>query len=105
MVLSSVISLVKGEAVVPKLRSGQSIQIAITGGPASEKKRLDATYSISKNGVLMMWKIGKIKAAGKTKAALAKEIAAAYKKAEIYDGPVFQLFNPDYGDEDFSDLQ
>lgn len=67
MVLFSVISLVKGEAVVPKLRPGQLIQIAITSVPASEKKRLDATYSISKNGVLTMSKIGKIKAAGKTK--------------------------------------
>jgi len=80
------------------IRPGQTLNIGVTGVAVSEKGRLDNNYSVSKEGKVTMWKIGPVQAAGKTKAALAKEIAAAYRKAGIYENPVFQVFSDGGGE-------
>ena len=74
-----------------KIRAGQTLVVRVMGVADSEKGRLDNLYSVSKKGKMTMWKIGAIQAAGKTKAALAEEIAAAYRKAGIYEDPVFLI--------------
>lgn len=75
------------------IRVGAPLQISISGVPVSEKGRLDATYSVSRDGYIEMWKIGRVKAAGLSKSALAASIASKFKAAEIYTDPVFQVFN------------
>ncbi|MDA7908088.1 polysaccharide biosynthesis/export family protein [Akkermansiaceae bacterium] len=75
------------------IRTGQTLQISITGVPVAEKGRLDAVYSVSDSGYINMWMIGSVKASGMTKDALARSIAAKYKAAEIYTNPVFQVFS------------
>ena len=83
------------------IRAGQSLAIRITGVAKIDQARLNATYSVDPKGMLTMWKIGKIKAQGKTKAELAKELSDAYKKAGIFDAAVFQIFADNGGDVKF----
>ncbi len=75
------------------VRSGQTLQISITGVPVSEKGRLDNVYSVSASGTITMWQIGSVRAAGLTKSELAQNIAEKYKAAEIYTDPVFQIYS------------
>ncbi len=75
------------------IRPDQALTISISGVPVAEKGRLDANYSVSSAGYITMWKIGRVKASGLTKSALAVSIANKYKAAEIYTGPVFQVFS------------
>lgn len=80
-------------SVNAQIRPDQSLTISISGVPVAEKGRLDANYSVSSSGYITMWYIGKVKAAGLSKEALATSIANKYKAAEIYTGPVFQVFS------------
>lgn len=89
--LIAVLSLASANAQI--VRTGQTLQISITGVPVSEKGRLDATYSVSGDGYIEMWMIGKVKASGLSKSALATKIASQYKAAQIYTNPVFQVFS------------
>ncbi|MEN8772504.1 MAG: polysaccharide biosynthesis/export family protein [Akkermansiaceae bacterium] len=75
------------------VRNGQTLQISITGVPVSEKGRLDAVYSVSGDGYIEMWMIGKVKASGLSKSALATKIAGQYRVKQIYTNPVFQVFS------------
>lgn len=86
---------VKQVGFVRKIRAWQILQIGVTGVPDIEKMRLETTYKVDAKGMLTMWKIGAIKAQGKTKPDLAKALTAAYKAAEIYDAAVFQVFSDD----------
>jgi protein involved in polysaccharide export with SLBB domain len=83
------------------IRSGQALHIRITGVEKIDQARLDATYSVDPKGMLTMWKIGKVKAQGKTNAELVKELSAAYKKAGIFENAVFHIFEDDGGDVEF----
>lgn len=93
------ITLASGQSI----RTGQTLQISITGVPVSEKGRLDNIYSVSNTGYITMWKIGTVKASGLTKTALANSIANKYKAAQIYTSPVFQVYSK--GDEITQDAQ
>ena len=75
------------------IRGKQILQISITGVPIAEQGRLNSTYPVSEDGYIEMWKIGRIKAAGASKAALATTIASRYKAAQIYTSPVFQVMS------------
>ena len=73
------------------IKPNQSLQISIQGVPAAEQSRLNSKYQVSASGYITMWKIGTIKASGKTKDQLAASIAAAYRAKGIYTAPVFQV--------------
>lgn len=75
------------------IRVGAPLQISISGVPVAEQGRLNATYPVSQDGYISMWKIGRVKASGMSKSALALSIASKYKAAEIYTDPVFQILN------------
>jgi len=75
------------------VRPDQRLGLSISGVPVSEKGRLDAEYSVSSDGYITMWIIGRVKASGLTKSALAASIASKYKAAQIYTDPVFQVFS------------
>lgn len=76
------------------------LHISIGGVPDSEKARITGIYPVDLDGFLTMWKVGKIDTKKKTKSELAKEIAAAYTKAKIYDRPVFQVISNGSSDRD-----
>ena len=73
------------------IRAGQTLTVAITGVPVSEKGRIDNTYTVSESGTVTMWMIGTVKASGMSKTAFASSIARKYQAAEIYTHPVFQV--------------
>lgn len=75
------------------IESGQAIEITVQGVPPSEAARLNGTYPVSDGGYITMWEVGDIRAAGVDSAVLGKRIAAAYKAAEIYTNPTFQVIS------------
>lgn len=90
---------VKQVGLISKIRVGQILQLRVTGVPPASKKEIDAVYRVDPKGMVAVWKIGAIKAQGKTKAEFAKNLAAAYKKAGIFEAAVFKVFSDDnWGD-------
>lgn len=75
------------------IEAGQAINITVQGVPASEAARLNGTYPVSDSGVIRMWEVGSIRAAGVDSSVLAQRIEQAYKAAEIYTNPVFQVIS------------
>ncbi|NNC90257.1 MAG: hypothetical protein HKN82_17510 [Akkermansiaceae bacterium] len=75
------------------IESGQAIEVQILGVPPGEQSRVAATYSVSDDGFVNMWQIGRIKAAGLSTDALARKIEAAYRAAEIYTSPTIQVMS------------
>jgi polysaccharide export outer membrane protein len=75
------------------IESGQAIQITVQGVPPSEAARLNGTYPVSDSGYIRMWQVGTIRAAGIDSSVLGQRIEAAYKAAEIYTDPTFQVLS------------
>ena len=84
---------VKEVLTPPLIRANQVLRIAVSGPPLTVKGKIDAEYAVSSDGMLKVWKLEPIKAHGKTKAALAKELAEAYRKAGIITAGVFQVIS------------
>jgi len=87
------IALVLGMPVLQggPVEAGRAIQITVQGVPPAEQARLNGTYPVSDGGYIRMWQVGNIRAAGLDSNALAQSIEAAYKNAEIYSSPNFQV--------------
>ena len=49
-----------------KIRAGQTLDISVTGVAIGDKGRLGNTHQVDGGGDLVMWKIGKIRAVGRT---------------------------------------
>lgn len=82
-----------GQGMKPKAQS-KTLKITVEGVSDAEKARINSTYPINANGLITMWKIGRIDTKEKTIEQLEKKIAAAYRRAEIYDRPVFRIAGP-----------
>ena len=79
-----------GQLIEPKKQS-VLLDVRIDGVSLAEKGRINSSYQVAEDGCITMWKVGKIETREKTYEELAVEIAAAYKKAGIYDHPVFTV--------------
>lgn len=75
------------------IEADQAVDIVVQGVPSTEAARLNGKYSVSSSGYIHMWEVGQIKAAGVDSSTLARRIEAAYKNAEIYTSPTFQVFS------------
>jgi len=78
---------------IANIEAGRSIQITIGGVPAEEKAKIDATYPVSKEGMVNLPFIGKMKAAGKTAEELKAAIEKAYVDGGIYEAPEIQILS------------
>lgn len=74
-----------------QIKKGYSVQITIQGVPSEEKLRIDGTYPVSESGYVNMPFISQVRAAGVRADQLAKVLESAYKSAEIYRNPTFQV--------------
>ena len=72
----------------PKNLTGRDgLEIQIAEGGRTEKGFPSSKYVVDDDGMITMWKIGKVQTKGKTHDALAKEIAAAYEKTYLDKEP------------------
>jgi protein involved in polysaccharide export with SLBB domain len=76
-----------------QIEAGTSVQIAIMGVPSEEKGRIDGLYPVSESGTINLPFVNKIRAAGLSPENLAVVIQNAYKAAEIYNNPTFQVIS------------
>lgn len=81
--------------LMAEIKSGQAIQITISGVPVEEKGRFDQMYPVSASGMINMPIIGLVRAAGLSSDALATILQNRYKQAEIYTNPTFQVIASD----------
>jgi polysaccharide export outer membrane protein len=65
--------------------------ITIQGVPQDEQSRINGTYPVAASGMINMPFIGQVRAAGLMPMALAKSLEAAYKAADIYTTPTFNV--------------
>lgn len=86
---------VTGGGAESKIGNENSLEIRITGVPKVDQLRLNSTYPVDKDGMVFLWKIGKIKAKGKTRSDLAKEISEAYQKEGVYKTAIFMILSRD----------
>ena len=88
-------TLMMGSAALQagSIEADQAVDIVVQGVPPSEGARLNGKYPVSGSGYIHMWEVGQIKAAGVDTSTLARRIEAAYKNAEIYTNPTFQVFS------------
>lgn len=84
-----------GSPLVAQIKSGQAIQITISGVPVEEKGRFDQMYPVSATGMINMPIIGLVRAAGLRSEDLATVLQNRYKQAEIYTNPTFQVIASD----------
>ncbi len=75
------------------IEADRAIEISVQGIPMQEAARLNGKYLVSGSGHVRMWVIGNIKASGLEPSTLAQRIEDAYKAAEIYTNPTFQVFS------------
>ncbi len=77
-----------------QIEAGTSVQIAIMGVPSEEKGRIDGLYPVSDRGTINLPFIDyAIRAAGLSPEGLQVVIQNAYKSAEIYTNPTFQVIS------------
>lgn len=84
-----------GSPLMAQIKSGQAIQITISGVPVEEKGRFDQIYPVSSSGMINMPIIGLVRAAGLRSDDLATILQNRYKQAEIYTNPTFQVIASD----------
>jgi len=80
-----------------QIKPGTWVQITITGVPQDDQVQINGHFPVSPAGTITMPYLGSIHAGGLTWAALAKNIEAAYRAAEIYQTPTVQV-GPPVGD-------
>lgn len=74
------------------LKSGESIDLRISGVPSDEVMLVSQRYGISDSGTIVLpYLKSPIKASGKKPSALARIIEAAYRSAQIYTQPTIQV--------------
>jgi polysaccharide export outer membrane protein len=86
--------LIPGSALAQEtiLQKGQSFVLRISGVPVDEISLVSAKYGISDDGTIRLpYLKGAITAAGLKPSALARNIEAAYRGAEIYTQPTIQV--------------
>jgi len=77
-------SLVFGQAV---LRVGDPIELRIGGVPQDEQIQVNNTYVVDSTGSISLPYINKVKAAGLTPSALARDLENSYRANKIYTNP------------------
>jgi len=77
----------RGEGIQKK----DMIEITVTGISISEKFLLDNAYQVSNEGTCLLWKIGKVKAIGKSCREFAEELIAIYRKQESCSTATFRV--------------
>ena len=77
-------SLVFGQAT---LRIGDPIELKIGGVPQDEQLQVNNTYVVDSTGSISLPYINKVKAAGLTPSALARDVESAYRVGKIYTNP------------------
>ncbi len=77
-----------GDAV---LRSGDPVDLKISGVPTEEQAQVNNIYSVDANGMVNMPYINKVRAAGRTPAQLASEIEGSYRAAKIFTNPTITI--------------
>ena len=94
LILLAVFFALPGAALAQEtvLKSGESIEIRISGVPSDEVMLVSNKYGISDGGTIKLpyLKIT-IKAAGLKPSALARKIESAYRSAQIYTQPTIQV--------------
>lgn len=90
--LGLVVALLSGVQAQTVIAPGRAIEIQIKGVPAEEMQRVSGTYTVSESGLIRMPLLGgPIRAAGLSPTALAQNIEAAYRSAEIYTTPTINV--------------
>lgn len=78
-----------------QIQAGRAVGITISGVAPEEKARFDEVYPVSETGTINLPYIGRIRAAGLNSEQLANALEEAYKKAQIYTDPKFQVIDSD----------
>ncbi|MEO7166654.1 MAG: polysaccharide biosynthesis/export family protein [Chthoniobacterales bacterium] len=73
------------------LRSGDPIEMRISGVPADEQTQVNNVYTVDANGMVNMPYINKVRAGGLTPAQLAAAIEGGYKSAGIFTNPTITI--------------
>jgi protein involved in polysaccharide export with SLBB domain len=73
------------------LRTGDPVELKISGVPAEEQAQVNNTYTVDAEGSINLPYINKVKAQGLTPADLAREIEGAYRSAKIYTNPTVTI--------------
>lgn len=73
------------------LRTGDPVDMKISGVPAEEQAQVNNVYTVDAAGMLNMPYINKVKAAGLTPAELANSIEGGYRSAGIYTNPTITI--------------
>jgi protein involved in polysaccharide export with SLBB domain len=69
------------------LRIGDPIDLKIGGVPQDEQIQVNNTYVVDSSGSVSLPYINKVRAAGLTPSALAREVEEAYRAGKIYTNP------------------
>ena len=93
--LQLLLTLALSGLVQASITPNQMLDIRIQGVPAGEQTRLNTMYQVDRAGYIEMWQLGRIKATGKSRSQLARDIANAYKARGIYTSPTFQVIAKD----------
>lgn len=73
------------------LRSGDPVDLRISGVPAEDQTQVNSTYTVDANGMINLPYINKVRAGGLTPAQLASAIEGAYRSARIYTNPTITI--------------
>jgi len=87
--------LTSGLAQETTIKTGQSLQIKVTGIPQEDQVALGGVLTIGDDGLLRLQYINPVKAIGLKPSDLAKRIEAEYKSAEIYTNPTVNILAAD----------
>ncbi|MBA3962837.1 MAG: polysaccharide biosynthesis/export family protein [Chthoniobacterales bacterium] len=73
------------------LRSGDPVDLKISGVPAEEQTQVNNVYTVDANGMVNMPYINKVHAGGLTPAQLASAIEGGYRSARIFTNPTITI--------------
>lgn len=74
-----------------QIKIGDTIEIVVDSVPHEDKRMVEGRYSVKNEGQTHLPYVGRIDCAGKTAEQIAEELGNAYKVAEIYTNPKFQV--------------
>lgn len=73
------------------LRSGDPVDLKISGVPTEEQTQVNNVYTVDANGMVNMPYINKVHAAGLTPGQLAGSIEGSYRSARIFTNPTITI--------------
>lgn len=91
------LAVTPGVAQETPLRSGDTVEIRITGVPPEEMSIVNARYTIHDGGAVRLPHLGAVTASGLKPSELGRRIESAYKSGEIYTRPIINV-TPDASD-------